>query len=204
MLTLFLIAITGLISFYAFNDPTLRQKLIFYPYDIDKNNNYYRFISSGFIHADWMHLIFNMVTLYFFGRNVETYFSIYFGNMGLLLYLLLYLSSMAAASSISFMKYKDNVAYRALGASGATSAVLFVAIMFDPLMTLIIFPIPIPLPAIVVGIGYLFYSHWAAKNARDNIGHDAHFFGALFGVLFILAFRYQTAFEFWTKLTSWF
>lgn len=204
MLTLFLIALTGLISFYAFNDPALRQKLIFYPYDIDKNKNYYRFISSGFIHADWMHLIFNMVTLFFFGRLVETYFSIYFGNMGLLLYLLLYLAGMAAASSISFMKYKDNVAYRALGASGATSAVLFVAIMFDPLMTLIIFPIPIPLPAIVVGIGYLFYSNWAAKNARDNIGHDAHFYGALFGILFIVAFRYQTAFEFWAKLTNWF
>lgn len=200
MLTLFIIGITCLVSFYAFNDPVLKQKLLFYPYDIHHHNNYYRFISSGFVHANWIHLGFNMWALYLFGGMVEDYFSAYFGAMGPSLYLLLYFGGMAAASSISFVNYKDNVAYRALGASGAVSAVLFVAIIFQPWMTLIVFPIPFPMPAIFLGLAYLAYSYWAAKNANDNIGHDAHFYGAIFGVLFIFAFRYQTAIEFFNKL----
>ncbi len=202
MLTLFIIVITGIVSYLAFNDPLLKQKLLLYPYDMAHNNNYYRFISSGFVHADWMHLLFNMWALYLFGDMVERYFSELFGSMGVTLYLLLYFGGMVAASSISFMNHKDNPVYRALGASGAVSAVLFVAIIFNPWMTLIIFPIPIPMPAIVLGIGYLAYSYWADKQGRDNVAHDAHFYGALFGVLFIFAFRYQTAFEFWEKLVG--
>ena len=200
MLTLFIIGITCLTSYLAFNDPALKYKLVFYPYDIQNNNTYYRFISSVFIHADYTHLLFNMITLFFFGRLVEQYFGLYFGSMGSILYLLLYFSGKIASSSVSFIKHKDNVGYSALGASGAVSAVLFVAIVFDPWMSMFIFPIPFPIPAILVGIGYLVYSHWAAQNARDNIGHDAHFFGAVYGVLFIFAFRYQTAIEFVNQL----
>ncbi|MEZ4883559.1 MAG: rhomboid family intramembrane serine protease [Chitinophagales bacterium] len=200
MLTLFIIGLTGIVSFLCFNDPVLKQKLLLYPYDMVRNNNYYRFISSGFVHADWMHLLFNMWALYLFGGMVESRFGEYFGGMGITLYLLLYFGGMVAASSVSFMNHRENPAYRALGASGAVSAVLFVAIVFDPWMSLIIFPIPIPMPAIVLGIAYLAYSYWAAKQGRDNIGHDAHFYGALFGVLFIIAFRYETAIEFWNQL----
>lgn len=203
MLTLFIIVITGIVSFLAFNDPLLKQKLLLYPYEMVRNNSYFRFISSGFVHADWMHLLFNMWALYLFGGMVEQEFKFLFENMGMTLYLLLYFGGMVAASSISFMNHKDNPVYRALGASGAVSAILFVAIIFDPWMTLIIFPIPLPMPAIVLGIAYLAYSYWASQqHGRDNIAHDAHFYGALFGILFIFAFRYQTAFEFWDKLVS--
>ncbi|MGB1243418.1 MAG: rhomboid family intramembrane serine protease [Chitinophagales bacterium] len=202
MLTLFIIAVTGIVSYLAFNDPLLKQKLLFYPYDIEKNNNYFRFISSGFVHADWMHLLFNMWALYLFGGMVESRFQYLFQEMGLTLYLLLYFGGMIAASTFSYLQHKENPVYRALGASGAVSAVLFVAIVFDPWMTLIIFPIPLPMPAIFLGIAYLAYSYWAAKQGRDNIGHDAHFYGALFGVLFIFVFRYQTAIEFWQKLVG--
>ncbi|MGB0931214.1 MAG: rhomboid family intramembrane serine protease [Chitinophagales bacterium] len=202
MLTLFIIAVTGIVSYLAFNDPLLKQKLLFYPYDIEKNKNYFRFISSGFVHADWMHLLFNMWALFLFGEMVEKQFQHLFQEMGLTLYLLLYFGGMVAASSFSYLQHKDNPVYRALGASGAVSAVLFVAIVFDPWMTLIIFPIPLPMPAIFLGIAYLAYSYWAAKKGKDNIGHDAHFYGALFGVLFIFVFRYQTAIEFWQKLVG--
>lgn len=182
--TIVLIILTGIISFQAFNNPQLRQKLLFYPAAIEQQNEWYRFISSGFIHADFAHLAVNMFVFYQFGEFVEVLFKTVFGQMlGPLIYVLFYLSAIAIASVPSYFKHQANPYYRALGASGATSAVLFADILFHP-WDWFLFP---PVPAIVLGVGYLWYASYMGKKGQDNIGHDAHFWGAVYGVVFILS-----------------
>lgn len=200
MLTTIIIVFTVFISIICFNDLNLREKLIFYPNLIYKNKEYYRFISSGFIHANWMHLLFNLITLYSFGNEVEYYFSLYFGKFNNLLYLLLYLGGMVAADVSCYFRYKNSSIYRSLGASGAVSAVLFASIIFNPWNTLLIYFIPIP--AVIFGVLYLLYCVYAARNVQDNINHEAHFYGAIFGVVFVLALKPSLAIEFVNKITG--
>ena len=186
-ITLLIIIITSLISYQAFNDGNLKSRLLHRPYLEHRQKEYYRLLSHGFIHADFTHLIINMYVLYIFGEYVESTFVVMFGALkGRLFYLALYLLSIVAASLPTHMKHKDNSYYAALGASGATSAILFSFIIFAPWTTLLLFFV-IPCPAIVAAVLYLVYSSWASKNSRDNIGHDAHFYGAIFGFLFTLA-----------------
>ena len=182
--TTIILIITGLVSYQAFNNPSLMENLIFYPHAIDRNKEWYRFISSGFIHANWPHLIINMFVLYQFGPFVEIVFSSTFGEaMGRVVYILFYVSAIAIASTPTFFQYKESPYYRALGASGATSAVIFAYILFHP-WDWFLYP---PLPALLLGVGYLWYSSYMAKKGQDNIGHDAHFWGAVYGVAFILS-----------------
>jgi len=162
------------------------------PYLIVHNKQYYRLFSHAFLHADWNHLIFNMITLYFFGSSmydgvsygVEPDFKILFGKMGMLYYLLLYIGGFLFSSLPALFKHKNNVNYYALGASGAVSAVLFASILFNPYNGIYIFLFPVEIPAIGFGVGYLLYSAYMAKRNIDNIGHDAHFWGAIFGFIF--------------------
>ncbi|MBK6610625.1 MAG: rhomboid family intramembrane serine protease [Sphingobacteriales bacterium] len=187
MLTTLIIGVTVLVSVLAFNNRNLFEKLLFSPFLVKKNNEYSRFITSGFIHANFMHLAFNMLTLYFMGKYVEVFFKVQFGvAVGSLLYVGMYLLALIAADLPDFSRHQNNPYYRSLGASGAVSGVLFASILLAPLSKLIIFPIPIPIPAVLFGVLYLVYSAWASRNANDNIGHSAHFFGALFGILFML------------------
>jgi membrane associated rhomboid family serine protease len=179
------------VSYTAFGNPALRDRLIFYPWLMDENRQWYRFITSGFIHGDMMHLLFNMLTLFFFGPFVEQHLDMYGGAFPLFKYLILYMGSMALAGMFTFFKQRQNPNYMALGASGAVSGVLFSAIVFDPWMTLLMFGI-IPIPGILFGLGYLYYSARMAKQGADNIGHDAHFFGAVAGVVFTLLFNPPT------------
>ena len=182
-----LTALTCWISYQAFNDRSMKGKMLFLPKSINERNEFYRFFSSGFIHANWLHLGFNMIALYSFGNNVELVFKLMFGMMpGSILYIALYFMGMVAASLPDYAKHKNHSGYRALGASGAVSAVVFVNILFEP-WRLMMFP---PLPQIIVGIGFLFYSSYMAKNeVQDGIGHSAHYYGALFGILFISLFQ---------------
>jgi len=185
-LTLIIIIMTGLISYQAFNDPAMKSKLLHRPIAEHNNKEYYRLLTSGFIHADFMHLGINMYVLYIFGTQVEMYFMAYFGDViGKISYLAMYLISIVAASLFTHFKHQNNPAYAALGASGATSAVLFAFVIFNPWSMLLLFFV-IPCPAIVAAILYLVYSSWASKNSRDNIGHDAHFWGAVFGFVFTM------------------
>ena len=187
MLTTLIIGVTVLVSVLAFNNRNLFEKLLFSPFLVKKNNEYSRFITSGFIHANFMHLAFNMLTLYFMGKYVEVFFKVQFGvAVGSLLYVGMYLLALIAADLPDFSRHQNNPYYRSLGASGAVSGVLFASILLAPLSKLIIFPIPITIPAVLFGVLYLVYSAWASRNANDNIGHSAHFFGALFGILFML------------------
>lgn len=183
-ITILLVIMTAIISYQALNNPVLQQKLLFYPYDIHTKGEWYRFISGGLVHADYAHLIINMVVLYQFGEVVEYYFGAIFGSgLGRLIYILFYFSAVAIASTPSYLMHKENAYYRALGASGATSALVFVFILFNP-WQMFLFP---PLPAIIFGIGYLIYSSYMAKRGSDNIGHDAHFWGAAYGLAFIIS-----------------
>ena len=188
-ITLLLVIVTGLISYQAFNDGLLKSKLLHRPYLENHDKEYHRLLTHGFIHADWTHLLINMYVLYIFGEFVERNFIGIFGEMqGRLFYVLLYLSTIVAAAIPTHLKHKNNSYYAALGASGATSGILFAFILFRPWAELLLFFL-IPCPAVVAAILYLVYSSWASKNARDNIGHDAHFYGAVFGFLFTIALK---------------
>ena len=186
MITYIIIAITVISSILAFGNQALMSNCIFNPYVIDKRKQYYRFITSGFIHADLMHLFFNMYALYLFGLNVEVALTQIFNDAGPYLYVGLYFSALIMSATFSYFKHKDNPQYNALGASGAVSAILFVSIVLYPTQKLMIFPIPFFIPSYILGPLYLLYSYYMGRKGTDNVGHDAHFFGALWGILFIL------------------
>ncbi|OWY21933.1 rhomboid family intramembrane serine protease [Sphingobacteriales bacterium UPWRP_1] len=201
MFTLLLVIVTGITSYLAFNDYGLRQKLIFSPYAIKRTGEYYRFLSSGLIHANWLHLIFNMFVLYQFGQIVEAYYNDAFGQAGNMLYILLYFGGIIMSEMYSYFQHKNNPQYASLGASGAVSAVVFTFILFEPWADLqfIFFPF-IPIKAVVVGVLYLAYSWYAARNIQDNIGHNAHFYGGIFGIAFTLAFEPRLAIYFYEQI----
>ncbi|MBI5539404.1 MAG: rhomboid family intramembrane serine protease [Bacteroidia bacterium] len=189
MITYIIIATVALVTISAFNKREVYYKLMFNPYQVKHSNQWYRFISHVFIHADWNHVIFNMLTLFFFGVYVESAFSAYFGEKATFLYILEFVMASVVSSVPSYFKHKDNYGYNAVGASGAVSAILFTSILFDPLNKIYIFFIPIGIPAFIFGILYLAYSAYMSKKNVDNIGHDAHFWGAVFGFIFPLALK---------------
>ena len=185
MLTVIIIAITCIVSILCFNGTLNGNKLIFNAYQVWHRKEWYRMLTSGMIHSGWGHLFFNMLTLYFFGRVVEQYFSAAFGGvLGTVLYVVLYVSALAISSLGDLVKYRDNWNYNALGASGAVSAVLFASILFAPKMGIYIYLIPIPVPGYIFAPLYLLYCWYMAKRNMDNIGHTAHFWGAVYGILF--------------------
>ncbi len=185
MITVIIIAITCIVSILCFNGTLNGNKLIFNAYQVWHRKEWYRMLTSGIIHSGWGHLFFNMLTLYFFGRVVEQYFSAAFGGvLGAVLYVMLYVSALAISSLGDLVKYRDNWNYNALGASGAVSAVLFASILFAPKMGIYIYLIPIPVPGYIFAPLYLLYCWYMAKRNMDNIGHTAHFWGAVYGILF--------------------
>jgi len=191
-MTFLIIGITVLFSYLAFNNPGLKDQYMLNPYLVNSKKQYYRIFSHAFIHADWSHLIFNMFTLYFFGSSmfegelygVEADFKIIYGKTGMLFYVLLYVGGFLFASLPALVKHKNNPGYNSLGASGAVSAVLFASILINPYNGIYIFLLPVEIPAIIFGAGYLLYSAYMAKRNTDNIAHDAHFWGAIFGFVF--------------------
>jgi membrane associated rhomboid family serine protease len=183
MITFIIIGITSLISYFAFQSPALMEKLQFNAAQVVHQKQYYRLISHAFIHVNWTHLIVNMLVLYFFGRNVEAYFSYYFEARAGLYFVLLYVGGILVSNTWSLIKHKDNYYYNAVGASGAVSAVLFTSIFFAPWEMLYLFAI-VPIPGIVFGVGYILYSYQMSKRKTDNVAHDAHFLGAVFGFVF--------------------
>lgn len=189
-ITLAIIIVTALISVTAFQNESTLRKLIFSPYTVARNNSeWYRFFTSGFIHSGWLHLALNMYVLWMFGGMVETIFEAYFFPAGKFLYVALYVLAIPISETYSYIKHKDNYTYASLGASGAVAAVVFASILFEPMNKLIIFPIPIGIPACIFGPLYLAYSAYMGTQNRDNIGHDAHFWGAVFGFVFPLLFK---------------
>lgn len=182
-ITILILLITIAISYAAFQNENLMNKLILWPAGMKSPNEYYRLITSGFIHADWMHLLFNMITLFFFGRFVERVFDAY--GIASFMFPLMYLSGIVVASLPSFIKNRENRYYRSLGASGGVAAVLFSFVYFAPWETILIWFIPVP--GIVAAVGYLVYSAYMSRKNYDNVNHDAHIWGAVFGLLFTFA-----------------
>jgi membrane associated rhomboid family serine protease len=180
-ITMLIIATNVIFSFIGFSNNTFLYKTIGWPYYEKREKQYYRFITSGFLHADWMHLIFNMFTLFFFGRNIEIIFSAA-GLGGNIAYLALYFLALIAADIPSYLKHQDNEEYRSLGASGAVSAVVFASIIFTPWGQIGVYGIPISM--LLYAVLYLIYCIYMSKKSSDNINHDAHLWGSIFGLVF--------------------
>ncbi|MBS1600461.1 MAG: rhomboid family intramembrane serine protease [Bacteroidetes bacterium] len=185
-LTITIIILTCITSIMGFNSPRILSDLIFWPPAITKQHQYYRFITCGLIHADYMHLAFNMLTLYFFGRIMEVY---YMGLLGLpkYYYLALYIGALIVSNLPTYFKHRNDYDYRSLGASGAVSAVVFAFILLKPWVAVYVFFIPVP--AIIYAVLFLVYSAYMSRKGGDNINHDAHFYGAIFGIVFTIVAR---------------
>ena len=184
-ITLIIIIATCIVSFIAFSNHNLLEQFIFYPPAV-RRGQWYRFFSCGLIHADWGHLIFNMVALYMFGEVVELKFVEVFGMSGRLIYLAMYVLALAASVIPTYINNKDNYHYRSLGASGAVSAVIFAGILFHPLIGIGLFFIPVFIAGFLFGILSLLVSGWLDKKGGGSINHSAHIFGALFGIGFTI------------------
>lgn len=186
MITLVIVIITCIVSFIGFSNPRLIDALIFNPQAVYNRNEWYRFFTCGFIHADMMHLAFNMFSFYVFGKMVEPTFTQIFGNTGPFLYAILYISSLAVCLIPTYMKHRENFGYRSLGASGAVSAIIFAGIILYPTAPLGLIFIPVTFPAFVFGPLYLFVTIYLNKKGGGNINHSAHFWGAVFGMAFLV------------------
>lgn len=195
MVTTFIIVITAIVSIAAFQEqnplpysmarPEWFDKLKFNAYMVWHRHDFFRLLTSGFVHGGWWHLAFNMLTLYFFGYLVEdTFIKIYGKVIGEVLFAVFYLLAIVIASLSDLFKYREQPYYNAIGASGAVSAIIFASILIMPKIGIAFFFIPIPIPGFVFGPLYLLYCHYMAKRGADNIGHSAHFWGAVFGFVF--------------------
>ncbi len=197
IVTFALIALTVLVSWQAFDRPRMLDRLLLWPPAIERNRQYDRLVTHGFVHADWQHLLFNMITLYFFGRHVERLFLPYIGQLGFLLF---YLSAILVAILPTYLRHRHDPRYRSLGASGAVSAVLFAFILADPWSLLFVFFVP--LPAIVYAALYIGYSVWMDRRGGDNVNHSAHLWGAGYGVLFTVVMEPGVVAGFLERLAS--
>ena len=162
-----------------YSAPGLIDRFVMRPYQVARGRQSETVFTSGFLHGDLGHLLFNMFTFCWFACPLER-------MLGTVRFALLYTAGLALSSMCSVFKHRNNPGYATLGASGAISAVLFAYIVYQPTSTLIIFPIPIPIPAFLFAVGYVAYSYWAAQQQRGRINHDAHLCGAISGVLFVL------------------
>lgn len=179
LITLAIVAITCIVSFMALNNGRLMQDLILWPPAIEKKKEYHRLVTYGLIHADFGHLFFNMLTLFFFGRAMEPFYAAHLGMTGFALF---YIGALVVSILPTYLQNRHNANYRSLGASGAVSAVLFAFILNAPWARILVFVIP--MPAIVYAVLYVAYSIWMDKHGRDNVNHSAHLWGAAYGIAF--------------------
>jgi membrane associated rhomboid family serine protease len=177
-IALVIFALTIAASVYGLRTPRIIERYVFRPYWFLRARRYETILTSGFLHADFGHLLFNMVTFYFFAFPLES-------RIGSVHFALLYLLGLVVSDLGTYFKHRNEQDYASLGASGAISAVLFAAIVYAPQMQLFIIPIPVPIPAPLFAVGYVAYSWWSARHARGRINHDAHLGGAVFGLLFV-------------------
>jgi membrane associated rhomboid family serine protease len=179
--TLIIIAITCAVSLVAMGNPKMIGALLLWPPAVTRNNDYYRLMSYGLVHADFQHLLFNMITLYFFGRVMEPFYNAAMGDFGFAFF---YVLGLVASILPTYIRNRNNAEYRSLGASGAVSAVLFAFILFQPWATIYVYVIPVP--AIVYAVLYTAYTIYSNHRGGDNINHSAHLWGAAYGVVFTL------------------
>ncbi len=201
-ITVLLICLTVAISFYTFKKNELQGRLMMNPYLIKTKGQYYRFITSGFIHKDHMHLLWNMFSLYFFGTAVERDFGAVFGDAGTYYVIALYLTAIVVSDLPTYFKERNNTGYNALGASGGVGAVIFVFIILQPLQSICIY-IAFCMPGFVFGAGYMAYTYYQGRKSKDNINHDAHLYGALYGLLYCVMVYPTSLRIFFEQVTYW-
>ena len=196
-ITLAIIVATSLVSWLGFNNEALRNALVLWPPAVTRKHEYHRFLGYGVVHADFMHLLFNMFTLYFFGRLMEGFYAQYLGAMGFLWF---YLSALVVSALPSYLKHRDDPDYVTLGASGAVSAVLFAFILLRPWETLLVYFVPVP--AIIFAALYTGYSVYMNHRQADRVNHSAHLAGAAYGVLFTVMLEPRVLSHFLAELMN--
>ncbi len=199
-IVIIIIIITVAASLLAFQSQDLMNRWLMQPYAIKHDNQWYRFLTSGLIHANWLHLLFNMFVLYSFGPVLNGYYTFIFEGRGWYYFVLLYLGGLLISDLPTYIKHQNHPGYSSLGASGAVSSVLFAYVLINPLGTIYLYFIP--MPGIVMGVLYLAYSWYMSKKGGDNINHDAHFYGAVFGIVYTLLLKPSIGLEFFNKLFS--
>lgn len=201
-ITYIIIAVTVVASFYAFNNQSVLYRLTMNPYQINRSNHFYRFITSGFIHNDHMHLLWNMLSLYFFGIAVEQIFDVVFEEKGKIYFILLYVMAIVISDLPSYLKHRDDPRYNSLGASGGVAAIIFAFIIFQPLADICLY-FAICLPGFLLGTAYVIFSWYQGRKSNDNINHDAHLYGALFGLLFCIVLYPRSISIFINQISNW-
>ncbi|MBE9488259.1 MAG: rhomboid family intramembrane serine protease [Bacteroidetes bacterium] len=198
MMTYIIIFVTVIVSLICFKNRTLFFKLSLNPYSVIRRKQWFRVLTHGFVHTNSMHLIINMFVLLSFGMSVE-YRMVHIYGMGSLTFVLLYVFSLIFSALPDISKYKNDYQYNSVGASGAVSAILFVSILFNPWGKLYLFYV-LPIPSILFGVAYIIYSRYMSKRGGDNINHMSHVYGALFGILFMVAIKPSLIVSFFSKL----
>ena len=200
-LSFLIMAVTVVISLLAWQKPAWLDAMMMSPYRIDRKKEYWRFITSGFIHADFAHLFFNLFSFYFFGTQLEYIFGIIFPGFGGEVFILFYLLAIFVADLPTYFKQRNNPYFNSLGASGAVSAVIFAGIMFFPTEKIYLFGF-VGIPGFIYAGLFTWYSIAMDRRGRDYVNHSAHLYGGLFGVLFITLTRPSTWVEFFSQILA--
>lgn len=201
-ITIAIIIITVGISLIAMRQSSIQYAFMMNPYMITKRGQYYRLITSGFIHGDHMHLIFNMFSFYFFGSQLEYIFQYIFGEMGSIYFIAMYVLGIIISDVPTLFKHQNNPGYNSLGASGAVAAVIFGCILFQPLQDICLYAV-LCFPGFILGTVYIIYSYYSSKRSKDRINHDAHLYGALFGLVFCIVLYPDSIRIFIEQMKGW-
>ena len=201
-ITYTIIGFTVLISLVAMGKERMMQTLMMNPYRIKRNREYYRFLTSGFIHINHVHLLYNMLSFYFFGTLIETIFSRLFGEAGGFYFIALYLVAIIVSDVPTYFKQKNNPQYSSLGASGGVAAVIFAFIIFQPLHWICLF-IVICMPGFILGVLFIAFSYYQGRKSNSSINHEAHLYGALFGLFFCIVAYPASIGIFFEQIRNW-
>jgi len=206
MITYSILGFTVIFSLLGFRDRAFLNKYMFNPWRVYNNKNeWYTVLTHAFLHVDYTHLFFNMFTFYIFGLALEQeLYPFFFHSNARIFYIMLYFGGIIVSSVPAYEKHKHDVAYSAVGASGAVYAVLFSYILINPTAKLEIMFLPVPIPAFILGILYLVYEWYMSKRGRTNIGHDAHLWGGIFGVVFTVLLHHEFLQMFYHHILDYF